>query len=365
MRVTVSWPTLISLWSAMTGLAIGVFPAEQLLQHRGFSQSNPERLIALVVVAAVIAFIVLTVFLYLGRLWARRALATALFCFILAILVFIAFRDWRSASHDTTRIAVYVIVLAPPLFVLGVLFQPDVVRAFPPRRPSDAGENSNQSAATDVLARGSSLGLGKPQLRLKKFLIVLGAIFLMLILLGAIGIGIVAFKGAALDRESKAYVDAAVPAIVSSWKTQELLSRASPELKQVTKTDDLERFFQTFRSLGKMRKYQGSQGQSVTSRILGKGTTISADYLVRAEFEGGTAKIYVKLIKHGNLWQIGGFHVEPTYNRRQPSQAMHRTPKKFADGQQLAQMLIDHNIGVSPVANYEIKRIDSDYFTGQ
>ena len=35
------------------------------------------------------------------------------------------------------------------------------------------------------------------------------------------------------------------------------------------------------------------------------------------------------------------------------------------DGEQLAQMLIDHNIGVTPVANYEIKRVDSDYFTEQ
>ncbi|MCC6798194.1 MAG: restriction endonuclease [Candidatus Hydrogenedentes bacterium] len=35
------------------------------------------------------------------------------------------------------------------------------------------------------------------------------------------------------------------------------------------------------------------------------------------------------------------------------------------DGELLAQMLIDHNIGVAPVAIYEIKRIDSDYFTGQ
>jgi len=32
------------------------------------------------------------------------------------------------------------------------------------------------------------------------------------------------------------------------------------------------------------------------------------------------------------------------------------------DGQQLAQFMIDHNLGVTPVANYEIKRIDSDYF---
>lgn len=35
------------------------------------------------------------------------------------------------------------------------------------------------------------------------------------------------------------------------------------------------------------------------------------------------------------------------------------------DGPQLAQMLIDYGIGVTAVASYEIKRIDSDYFTGQ
>ncbi len=160
---------------------------------------------------------------------------------------------------------------------------------------------------------------------MKKFFIVLGAIFLTLILLGAVGIGISAFKGAALDKESRAYVDATVPAIISSWNAQELLSRASPEFKQTTGPDDVERFFQTLSPLGKMQQYQGSQGQSVISRILGKGTTISANYFIKAEFEGGSVKIYVKLIKHGNLWQIGGFHVEPIYSRRQPNQAMQPT----------------------------------------
>ncbi len=32
------------------------------------------------------------------------------------------------------------------------------------------------------------------------------------------------------------------------------------------------------------------------------------------------------------------------------------------DGEQLAQYMIDHNIGVASVSNYEIKKIDSDYF---
>jgi restriction system protein len=33
------------------------------------------------------------------------------------------------------------------------------------------------------------------------------------------------------------------------------------------------------------------------------------------------------------------------------------------DGDTLAQLMIDHNVGVSPMAVYEIKRIDFDYFT--
>ncbi len=32
------------------------------------------------------------------------------------------------------------------------------------------------------------------------------------------------------------------------------------------------------------------------------------------------------------------------------------------DGERLAELMIDHNVGVSPVAAFEIKRLDSDYF---
>lgn len=35
------------------------------------------------------------------------------------------------------------------------------------------------------------------------------------------------------------------------------------------------------------------------------------------------------------------------------------------DGNQLAQLMIDHNVGVSIVSSYEIKKIDSDYFTDE
>jgi restriction system protein len=32
------------------------------------------------------------------------------------------------------------------------------------------------------------------------------------------------------------------------------------------------------------------------------------------------------------------------------------------DGQQLARYMIDHSIGVAPVATYEVKQLDSNYF---
>jgi restriction system protein len=32
------------------------------------------------------------------------------------------------------------------------------------------------------------------------------------------------------------------------------------------------------------------------------------------------------------------------------------------EGQQLAELMIDHGVGVSPVASYEMKKIDADYF---
>jgi restriction system protein len=36
----------------------------------------------------------------------------------------------------------------------------------------------------------------------------------------------------------------------------------------------------------------------------------------------------------------------------------------LVSGAQLARLMVDHNVGVSPVSSYELKRIDSDYFEG-
>jgi restriction system protein len=35
------------------------------------------------------------------------------------------------------------------------------------------------------------------------------------------------------------------------------------------------------------------------------------------------------------------------------------------DGDQLAELMIDHGVGVTPIANYEVKQIDTDYFASE
>lgn len=144
---------------------------------------------------------------------------------------------------------------------------------------------------------------------MKKLLIVLGLVFLAFIFAVGAFIGYAAFTGSALDKQSKAYVDAAVPAIVSSWSQQELINRASPELRQATKSADMDRMFAWFKTLGHLQKYEGSQGQAIVSVTPQAGKVVSARYTAKALFERGQASIDIAIIKHGDQWQIAGFKV--------------------------------------------------------
>jgi hypothetical protein len=144
----------------------------------------------------------------------------------------------------------------------------------------------------------------------KKFFIVLGSIFLALIVLGGIGIAIVAIRGTALDKESRAYADAAISAIFSQWSEKELLDRASPEFKKAVTIDQLDRMFRWLGSLGQLQKCEPAQGQALMSATSQTGKMISAQYSAKATFQKGEASIKLGLIKHGDQWQILSFHVD-------------------------------------------------------
>ena len=158
------------------------------------------------------------------------------------------------------------------------------------------------------LSATNSFGLSA---RMKKVLIVLGSIFLVLILLAALGIGFLAVRGNALDKESKAYADAAIPAIITTWLDKALLDRASPEFNQAASPVQVYHMFRSWESsLGRLQTCDPAQGQSLMSVTSQSGKTISAQYTAKAKFERGEATIRLILIKHGDQWQILRFDVD-------------------------------------------------------
>lgn len=137
-----TWPTLIGSSTAAVGLAIAAFPLQTLLQHGTLPPVTTISGIAtLLVLVAVLGFIALSIFIFRASFWARRALVATLLCFVLAVILEAVSTEVHSSARDRlTRIAVYIMVTVPPLFMVGVLWHPDVARAFPRRQTATANE---------------------------------------------------------------------------------------------------------------------------------------------------------------------------------------------------------------------------------
>lgn len=146
---------------------------------------------------------------------------------------------------------------------------------------------------------------------MRKLLLVLGAVFGVLLIVICAGVAFVAVKGNALDKESHAYVDNALPAIMLHWSQDELTQRASPEFLRAINSDDLAKLLSAFhRKLGDLAQYKGSKGDALMALTTQNGKVITANYVATADFQQGPATIQIKLIKHDDNWQILGFHVE-------------------------------------------------------
>jgi hypothetical protein len=132
------------------------------------------------------------------------------------------------------------------------------------------------------------------------------AVFLLLIIL----ISIIAHAGRGLDKESKAYADAAILAVTSQWNEKDLTDRASPQFMATVKDPaDLDHLMAMWRLLGPMKKYDGSKGDAHIDFNWPRGKTITAVYVARVEFEHSTAMINISLIKLNGRWEILGLHI--------------------------------------------------------
>jgi hypothetical protein len=145
---------------------------------------------------------------------------------------------------------------------------------------------------------------------MRRVLYVLGAVFLGILVVGGFAIGLAAYNGMALDTESKAYVDAAIPAITQNWSEAELLDRATPELRNNTAPAQLASLFNSFGQLGHLVRYGGSTGSSMMSYASGVGQTISASYVAKATFQNGAVSFHVGLLKRNDRWLISSFRLK-------------------------------------------------------
>ncbi len=145
---------------------------------------------------------------------------------------------------------------------------------------------------------------------IKKLLIGIGLLYTGLILIATIGYLAVKIFGKDLDQESRAYVDQAVPLILTSWNAEELLKRASPELLKKTPPKTIKSLFNEMsRQLGPMKTYNGSEGEAHDSVNPEQGRQTVANYQAKAVFEKAPAKVDIKLILHNHEWKIFSFQV--------------------------------------------------------
>jgi hypothetical protein len=143
-----------------------------------------------------------------------------------------------------------------------------------------------------------------------RFLHILGALFLGILVIGGASIAVVVYSGRTLDAESKAFVDAEIPRIVQNWSEAEFLAQATPELRNSITPEQLDSLFDRFRQLGSLVAYKGCAGESRMSYMTGTGKALSASYIARARFQNGALIFRVGLLKRNNRWLINGFHVD-------------------------------------------------------
>ena len=93
---------------------------------------------------------------------------------------------------------------------------------------------------------------------------------------------------------------------------------------------------------------------------------LGAIYLQAKRWEGNVGRPEIQKFVgalQGKRAQKGVFITTSTFSEDTREFAMHISPRVvLIDGEQLTELMIDHDVGVSPVATYETKQIDSDYF---
>jgi len=136
------------------------------------------------------------------------------------------------------------------------------------------------------------------------------ALGLLIVLAAGTGIGMLVYKVHALNAQSKAFVGNAVPAIAASWNEEQLLSRATPELRDQIMSEDLPTLSALSTHLGQFAEYLGATGEVSWVSLAGFGGSISATYVAKASFVNGITTFRLTLVRLDGRWMISEFHLD-------------------------------------------------------
>lgn len=147
---------------------------------------------------------------------------------------------------------------------------------------------------------------------MKKFFIILGILFAIVLVLGAAAFFVFQHYGQRYDADSKAYVDGIVPIICKDWDESLMLKDASPQLLEVVhkNQDQIDKLFALCKDrLGSIKEYKGSKGDSFMNFTSENGLQVTGTYLVGADFEKGSATIKIRAILNDDRWRLLAFTV--------------------------------------------------------
>jgi hypothetical protein len=145
---------------------------------------------------------------------------------------------------------------------------------------------------------------------LKRFLEIIGGLFIVLVLVVTTFFGYTAYQGTRLDRSSKEYFEENVPSIISTWSKDELLKRSSPNILR-TDPEQLDKLFKRLSSLGPMQSIGEAKGDSNVDYSTQNGKVTTAAYVATAHFKNGEARIRARLIlSPAGQWQFSSFNVD-------------------------------------------------------
>lgn len=168
---------------------------------------------------------------------------------------------------------------------------------------------------------------------MKEFLMISGGIFLILIALIAatvLAIVIAMFiflpkylkslpQALEVNEEAQDYVNTAILETVSDWNFKKLYDKATPQLLELSHSEESEKIIEFCRQLGKLQSYKGAVGGWQSSPDASKqiypksshqfGKVTLGNYVAQADFEKAPATIKVQVIRRENQWLINSFTI--------------------------------------------------------